>query len=203
MLCFVVIILMWRELTFFTASNNKKIIVMLFISKNTLEKRSSWPNVLVLRTVPYVTFMKSWNYTVTDSASCLQKGGTLSMMSSDMLGAGTRIINAGRTSHERQNKGPNLLRYLSPGMRASGDSSVGKVSDWKARRNTDAGSNPRCSKGFFFSPWDNFPCRLSYAVSAQSRVCNRTQSTSVHTLKDPKHWGPYHCLNTRKYCTHW
>ena len=29
------------------------------------------------------------------------------------------------------------------------ESSVGKASDWKARRNADAGSSPRCGKGFF------------------------------------------------------
>ena len=33
--------------------------------------------------------------------------------------------------------------------KGQGGSSVGRISDWKARLNTDMGLGPRCSKGFF------------------------------------------------------
>ena len=42
------------------------------------------------------------------------------------------------------------------------NSSVHGTSDWKARCNTDTGSSPRCSKGFFSQ--SQLQCRLSYGV---------------------------------------
>ena len=73
-----------------------------------------------------------------------------------------------------------------PSTSGSGDSSVGRASDWKSRRNTDAGSSPRCGKGFFSQcqlsvqtllrcPYS--PCVLSYA------------SASVQTLKTANFGG--------------
>ena len=41
-------------------------------------------------------------------------------------------------------------------------SSIGRTSDGKARRSTDAGSSPRC--GYGFSARINFQCRLSHGV---------------------------------------
>ena len=61
----------------------------------------------------------------------------------------------------------------------NGDSSVDTASDWKTKRNTDAGSCPRCDEGF--SPGVNFHCRLlrcPYSPRVQSHT-----STSVRTLK--------------------
>ena len=52
----------------------------------------------------------------------------------------------------------------------SGDSLFSKASDWKARRNTDAGSSPRCGKRFFSQS------QLSVQTLWQcpySPVCNR------------------------------
>ena len=49
--------------------------------------------------------------------------------------------------------------------RLSGDGSVGRVSDLKARRNAEASSSPRCGKGFFV-PRVNILCRTFYGVPA-------------------------------------
>ena len=61
-----------------------------------------------------------------------------------------------RRVFERSDRGSMMdrNRELVPGhwgpVRAWGrDSSVGRASDWKARRNTDAGLSPQSSKGFF------------------------------------------------------
>ena len=63
------------------------------------------------------------------------------------------------------------------------DGSVGRVSDWKARHNTDVGSSLWCSEGFP-PPRVHFQCRLSYNVSTDP-VCKSDASTSVCTLKIP------------------
>ena len=59
------------------------------------------------------------------------------------------------------------------------NSSVGTASDWKAWSNTDSGSNPRCSKGFFLpNPlWRQTLLRCSYSPRVQSHA-----STSVCAL---------------------
>ena len=72
-----------------------------------------------------------------------------------------------------------------------GGSSAGRVSGWKARRNTDTGLIHRCGKGFF----------------SQSQVPVQTlvlliQPHFVH-VKNPRQWQPYCCLQKWKYYTHW
>ena len=57
--------------------------------------------------------------------------------------------------------------------------SVGRMSDWKARRNTDAGSSPRCGKYCF--PWSQDQRRLSYG--AIQPHAQQHASTSAPTLK--------------------
>ena len=67
--------------------------------------------------------------------------------------------------------------------RASGrgrDSSVGRASDWKARSNTDAGSSPRCGKGFFSR--SQLPVQTLLRCPYSPRVQSHA-STAVHTLK--------------------
>ena len=62
------------------------------------------------------------------------------------------------------------------------DSSAGRASDWRARRNADAGLIPQCFKGFFLK------CRLSVQTLLQCSYNPHEQShasTSVHTLKMP------------------
>ena len=71
-------------------------------------------------------------------------------------------------------------------MYSVGGSSVDRAFDQKARRNTDMGSGPQCSKGFFSQ--SQLPvqtllwCPYSPCVQSHS-------STSVH-VKNPKHWQP-------------
>ena len=52
------------------------------------------------------------------------------------------------------------------------------------------GLSHRCSKVFFSQSQLSVLCLVSYA------------STSMHILKNPKHWQQYHCLGTQTYCTH-
>ena len=42
----------------------------------------------------------------------------------------------------------------------------------------------------------------SLTVSVQPPCAITCINSCVH-VKNPKHWQPYHCLDTRKYCTHW
>ena len=42
----------------------------------------------------------------------------------------------------------------------------------------------------------------SLTVSIQPS-CAITCINICACIKPPKHWQPYHCLDTRKYCTHW
>ena len=66
---------------------------------------------------------------------------------------------------------------------------------WLERRSwhaAEAGSIPRCGKGFFFSPRVNFQCRSSYGVRTPP-VCTHVKDPVVHvrvrwimqTLKHP------------------
>jgi len=77
------------------------------------------------------------------------------------------------------------------------------VFDRKGRRNTDAGSRD-------FFPQSAFSAH-SLTVSAQPPCATACINICVSTLKipnicvhvkTPTHWQPYHCLDTRKYCTH-
>ena len=68
--------------------------------------------------------------------------------------------------------------------------SVGTASD---RHAAEAGSIPGAARDF--SPGVNRKCRISYGV------CAITCTNICEHVKDPKHWQPYHCLNTRKYRT--
>ena len=49
-----------------------------------------------------------------------------------------------------------------------------------------------------FSPKVSFQCRPSYSVHTVPMSIN----ICAH-VKNPTHWQPYHCLDTRQYCTHW
>ena len=57
-----------------------------------------------------------------------------------------------------------------------GDSLVGRAADCKARRSTDAGSSPRCSKGFFSQSQFYGVCMYSPRVQSHA-------STSVRKLQ--------------------
>ena len=85
------------------------------------------------------------------------------------------------------------------GRKWGGDSSAGRVSNTKTRRNTNVSSSPRYSKGFF--PQESSFSADSLTVSAQPHCAIAYINISVH-VKSPKHRQPYHCLDTRKYCTH-
>ena len=77
--------------------------------------------------------------------------------------------------------------------------SDGRASDWKTRRNTNTGSSPRCGKGFFFQSTSSVD---SLTVSVQPPCAIACINIYVH-VKNPNHWQPYDCLDTRTYYTHW
>ena len=64
---------------------------------------------------------------------------------------------------------------------SSKNSSVGRASDWKARRNTDVCTNPRCGKGFF-SQGQLSVQTLSRCLYGSPRVQSHASAT-VRTLK--------------------
>ena len=81
-----------------------------------------------------------------------------------------------------------------------GNSSVDWASDWKARRNTDMGSSPRCGKGFL--SWSQLPVwtlsqhlySLRVQLHASTSVCSsKIPNTGGHTIvwthKNPTHTG--------------
>ena len=75
----------------------------------------------------------------------------------------------------------------------------GVVAQWVEHgvlRPSDAGSSPRCGKGFQ-SP---VPVQ-TLTVSAQPPCTMAAISICVH-VKNPKHWHPYHRLDTQKHSTH-
>ena len=85
------------------------------------------------------------------------------------------------------------------GIFRGGNSSVGRASDWKARRNTDVGLSPRYGRGVF--------CHSQLPVQTllrcpHSPLVQSHASTSVRTLKI-LNTGLYRCLDTRKCYTHW
>ena len=51
-----------------------------------------------------------------------------------------------------------------------------------------------------FSPRVNFQC-IPVIVSMQPSCAMACMKICVH-VKNPKHWQPYYCLDTRKYLTH-
>ena len=60
--------------------------------------------------------------------------------------------------------------------------------------NTDVGSSPWC--GMEFPPRVNFQYRFSsLTVSVQSQCAMACISSYAH-IKNPKHWQPYHSLDT-------
>ena len=69
----------------------------------------------------------------------------------------------------------------------------------KARRNTDASSSPRCGKGFFSQ--SQLPVQTLLRCP-YSPLCAIAFIDFCAHVKNPKAWQPYHCLDTRKYCTH-
>ena len=80
-----------------------------------------------------------------------------------------------------------------------GDSSVGRASHWKARHNTDSASSLRRSKEFFLPASTSSADSLT--VSIQPPCAIACINICEHT-KNPKHWQPYHCLDTILH-THW
>ena len=82
------------------------------------------------------------------------------------------------------------------------DSSVGRASKRKVRRNSDTGSIPRCGKGFFSAPESTFSAD-SLTVSVQPPCTTACVNSCTH-VKNPTHWQPYRrCLDTWKHFTHW
>ena len=61
-----------------------------------------------------------------------------------------------------------------------GDSSVGRAADWKARCNTDAGSSPRCGKGFF-SP-SQLPAQPLVCHDPHQHLCMRYKSPTLAAI---------------------
>ena len=51
-----------------------------------------------------------------------------------------------------------------------------------------------------FSPRVNFLCRLSQCPFSTATVCNHKHQR-LFDVKNPKHWQPYRCSDTHKYCT--
>ena len=91
------------------------------------------------------------------------------------------------------------------GRESDRDRSIGRVSDWKARRNTDAGSIPRCGKRLVF-PQSQLPvqtltvslqppCEISHMHQHYVRIKKKSQTLAaiyhcfqhtklLHTLRD-------------------
>ena len=87
-----------------------------------------------------------------------------------------------------------------PSVTLSGDSSVRRVSDWKKQAQYWRRSESLVWQVTFL-PQSGFtsdylplivqpPCAIA-GVITRSRV------------KNPTHWQPYHCMDSRKYCIHW
>ena len=76
------------------------------------------------------------------------------------------------------------------------DSSVGRVSEWKARHNTDAGLSPPCGMGFF--PKVNFQCRLLQCL--YSPPCSVACINICVHIKNPQQqrWQTYHLFGHTK-----
>ena len=72
-----------------------------------------------------------------------------------------------------------------------GDSSVGRAFDWNVRHDTDAGSSPRCGKGFFSQ--SQLPVQTLY-LSTCIDIC-------VH-VKNPQHWQPQTPLSGQRNLPH-
>ena len=87
-------------------------------------------------------------------------------------------------------------------LRPSEAMDVTQSVEGQVQRAVDVGLTPWCGKGFLFQATEStFKRRLSYSVCAVL-VCSCTQSTAVHmSVRTPKHWQPYYCLDTRRYCT--
>ena len=84
--------------------------------------------------------------------------------------------------------------------KVGGDSSIGGVSDWKARCNTDMGLSP-LDQWRIFHP-ESTSSADSLTTSIQPLCATACINIRAH-VKNPKHWQPYHCLDTWKYYTHW
>ena len=93
---------------------------------------------------------------------------------------------------------------------------MNKESDFKtdflaARSNTDAGSSPSCGTLLLLWWWWWFLLLFSLPESASSADSETVSvqppcaiaSINIYAhVKNPKHWQPYHCLDTQKCCTH-
>ena len=79
------------------------------------------------------------------------------------------------------------------------NSSAGWASDQNASHDTDAGLIHRCNEGF--SAQSTLSAD-SLMVFAQPQWAIAFIGICVH-VKNPKQWQPHHCLDMRKYCTHW
>ena len=79
------------------------------------------------------------------------------------------------------------------------DGSVGRASNWKARRSSDAGSSPWCRKDSV-SPL-SADSADSLMVPLQPPCAIACINISAH-VNNPEHCQPYHCLDIRKYWTY-
>ena len=80
----------------------------------------------------------------------------------------------------------------------SGDmkySSVGRESDWKARRNTDTGSSLWWSKRFFSQ--SQVPVKTTLRCPAQPQCATACINDICAHVKNPKHWQPYLCWDRK------
>ena len=70
----------------------------------------------------------------------------------------------------------------------------------KNRRNIDAGSSPWCGNGFFSQSQLSAQTLLRCPYSP---LCGIARVNISAHVKNPKHWQPHQCLDTRKqaYCT--
>ena len=81
------------------------------------------------------------------------------------------------------------------------DSSGGRASDSKPRRNTDAGSSPRCDKGFFSHSQHSVQTRLRCSYPPPPNPVQSHASTYVRTFQIP-HTDSHTIVWTHENITH-
>ena len=67
------------------------------------------------------------------------------------------------------------------------------------KTNTDSGLIHQCDKGFSAQSTLSADSLMVFAQPQWAIACI---GICVH-IKNPKQWQPHHCLDMRKYCTHW
>ena len=79
----------------------------------------------------------------------------------------------------------------------TGCSSVGRMLEFQVQFWYGCDSLVQAAREF--CPRVNLQCRLAYIVCT-APLCSRINMCT--SVKNPKCWQPYHCLDTHKYCTH-